>query len=49
MEPPYYTQRRQQIEALNAQKTKIANDLERLVFKRQSQRTHKTGILQLPK
>lgn len=49
MEPPYYTSRGQQIEALNAQKTKIAKDLERLVFERPSQRTHKTGILQLPK
>lgn len=49
MEPPYYTQRRQQIEALNAQKTKIATDLERLVFKRPLQRTHTSGILQLPK
>lgn len=49
MEPPYYTSRGQQIEALNAQKTKIAKDLEKLVFERPSQRTHKTGILQLPK
>lgn len=49
MEPPYYTSRGQQIEALNTQKTKIAKDLERLVFERPSQRTHKTGILQLPK
>ena len=49
MEPPNYTSRGQQIEALNAQKTKIAKDLEKLVFERPSQRTHKTGILQLPK
>ena len=49
MEPPYYTSRGQQIEALNAQKTKIAKDLERLVFKRPLQRTHTSGILQLPK
>ena len=49
MEPPYYTSRGQQIEALNRQKTKIAKDLERLVFERPLQRTHKTGILQLPK
>ena len=49
MEPPNYTSRGQQIEALNAQKTKIAKDLERLVFERPLQRTHKTGILQLPK
>lgn len=49
MEPPYYTSRGQQIEALNAQKTKIAKDLEKLVFERPLQRTHKTGILQLPK
>ena len=49
MEPPNYTSRGQQIEALNAQKTKIAEDLKKLVFQRPLQRTHKTGLLQLPK
>jgi hypothetical protein len=49
METNHYTSRRQQIDALNAQKFKIAEDLRKLVFAKPSKRTYTKGILKLPK
>jgi hypothetical protein len=49
METNHYTSRRQQIDALNTQKIKIAEDLRKLVFAKPSGRTYTKGILQLPK
>ena len=46
METNHYTSRRQQIDALNTQKIKIAEDLRKLVFAKPSGRTYTKGILQ---
>jgi hypothetical protein len=49
METNHYTSRRQQIDVLNKEKIKIAEDLRKLVFAKPSGRTYTKGILQLPK